>query len=419
MPSGKAELKFKTSPNGKLSGDNKKVTIKEPLHWTAETPNLYRLVLTLKDSDGKETRIGLDSRGLPRSGDSRWAISGERKAGAVAGQRIGTSMIPDHGKAVSEELMVKDIELLKQNNFDSVRTSHYPNHPRWYELCDEYGIYLIDEANIESHELKFGDGSLPGNRQEWFAPCIARMVDMMHRDKNHPSIIMWSLGNEAGGGETFAKMREATIAARRFAADPLPGRQSIMPTSMGLFYPKPEWLEGEGGDQSDKRPLMLTEYAHMMGNSGGNFAEYWEVMERYPRFAGAFIWDWVDQGLRKHTGREEEFWAYGGDFGDYPNDFNSCFDGMVSADRVPEPELAEVKKVQQWVKFSAEDAAAGKIRVTSKYSFQDLSGFDLRWRLEGDGKQLQEGKQPAPAIAPGRIGDDLAADRVAESGRVW
>lgn len=393
------ELDFKTPPNGKLSGDNKRIAIKKPQHWTAETPNLYRLVLTLKDADGKElesvsTRVGFREVEIR---DGRLLVNGKPVLLRGANRHEHD---PDHGKMVSEERMIQDIKLLKQNNFDSVRTSHYPNHPRWYELCDEYGLYVMDEANLETHELKDGANSLPGNRPEWFAPCVARMVDMIHRDKNHPSIIMWSLGNEAGGGETFTKMREATLALD--TSRPIHYQDGNQYADVvGLFYPRPEWLENEGHNDRDKRPIVLTEYAHMMGNSGGNFAEYWEVMERYPRYAGAFIWDWVDQGLRKKTGREEEFWAYGGDFGDYPNDFNSCFDGMVSADREPQPELVEVKKVQQWVRFSTQDAAAGKLRISNQYNFQDLSGFDLRWRLEGDGKQLQEGRQPAPQIAAG------------------
>lgn len=399
VPGGQVRLDFKTAPNGKLAGDNKKLTIRNPLHWTAETPILYRLVLTLKDAAGKplesvSTRVGFRAVEIR---DGRLLING------VPVLLRGTNRHehdPDHGKAVAEERMIQDIRLMKQNNFNSVRTSHYPDHPRWYELCDEYGLYLIDEANLESHELKFGGGSLPGNRPEWIAPCVARMVDMVHRDKNHPSIILWSLGNEAGSGETFTKMRAAALAIDH--TRPIHYQDDNRYADVyGLFYPRPQWLEQEGKDTSQPKPIVLTEYAHMMGNSGGNFAEYWDVMERYPKFAGAYIWDWVDQGLRRHTGREEEYWAYGGDFGDLPNDSNFCINGLVSADRVPNPHLYEVKKVQQWVKFAAEDAADGKIRITNKYEFQDLRDFELRWRLEGDGKRLQEGSLSPPELAPG------------------
>jgi beta-galactosidase len=400
VPDGKFELRFKVPPNGKLTGDNKSVTIHEPLHWTAETPNLYRLVLTLKDDQGKAiesvaTRFGFREVEIR---DGRLLVNG------VPVLLRGTNRHehdPDHGKTVSEERMIQDIKLLKQNNFNAVRTSHYPDDPRWYELCDEYGIYLIDEANLETHELGFGRVNFPGNREEWFAPCVARMVDMVQRDKNHPSVILWSLGNEAGGGETFTQMRKAALKIDNTRPIHYQNDNRYADV-LGVFYPTPNGLERLGSSERENRPIILTEYAHMMGNSGGNFAEYWEVMERYPRFAGAFIWDWVDQGLRAHTGREEEFWAYGGDFGDYPNDTNFCINGLVSADRVPNPHLIEVKKVQQFVKFAAEDAATGKIRITNKYEFQDLSGFELRWRLEGDGKLLGEGTLPAPDLQPAK-----------------
>jgi beta-galactosidase len=375
------------------------VQVNQPLHWTAETPNLYRLLLTLKDAQGKaiesvSIRVGFREVEIR---DGRFLVNG------VPVLLKGTNRHehdPDHGKTISEERMVQDIKLMKQNNFNAVRTSHYPDDPRWYELCDEYGIYLIDEANLETHELGFGRVNFPGNREEWFAPCVARMVDMVQRDKNHPSVIMWSLGNEAGGGETFTQMRKAALKID----DTRPihyQNDNRYADVFGIFYPTPSGLEQLAQNRREKRPIVLSEYAHMMGNSGGNFAEYWDVMERYPRFAGAFIWDWVDQGLRRHTGREEEYWAYGGDFGDYPNDTNFCINGLVSADRVPNPHLCEVKKVQQFVKFAADDAAAGKIRITNKYEFQDLGGLDLHWRLEGDGKLLQDGSQPMPGLTPG------------------
>ena len=211
---------------------------------------------------------------------------------------------------------------------------------------------------------------------------------------------MWSLGNEAGGGETFDEDARSGPGDRPHAADPLPRRQSLCRRARRLLSAAGVAGTARAKRRRDKRPIVLTEYAHMMGNSGGNFAEYWEVMERYPQFAGAYIWDWVDQGIRRHTGREEEYWAYGGDFGDLPNDSNFCFNGLVNADRTPNPHLYEVKKVQQFVKFAAEDVAAGKIRITNKYEFQDLSGFELHWRLEGDGKLLQDRSTPAPELAP-------------------
>lgn len=399
VPAGELKMPVEV-PAGEEHTADDAMKIGGPLHWTAETPNLYRLVLTLQDADGKgietvSTRVGFREVEIR---DGKLLVNG------VPVLLRGTNRHehdPDHGRTLSRERMIEDIKLLKQYNFNSVRTSHYPNDPKWYELCDEYGIYLVDEANMETHELKEGSGSLPGNRKEWFAPSVARMVDMIHRDKNHPSIIMWSLGNEAGGGETFAKMREATLELDK--SRPIHYQDDNRYADVqGVFYPQPRWMEDWGRDDKIDKPIVLTEYAHMMGNSGGNFAEYWDVMERYPKYAGAYIWDWVDQGIRTHTGREEEYWAYGGDFGDKPNDNNFCFNGLVNADRTPNPHLYEVKKVQQWVKFAAEDAAAGKIRVTNKYEFQSLEAFELRWKLEGDGHELQHGQLPAPDLAPGK-----------------
>lgn len=374
------------------------IDVAQPLHWTAETPNLYRLVLTLLDADRRpiesiSTRVGFREIEIR---DGQVLVNG------VPVLFKGTNRHehdPDHGKTISEASMVTDIRLMKQNNFNAVRTSHYPDDPRWYELCDEYGLYLIDEANLETHELRSGPNMLPGNRPEWVAPCVARMEAVVHRDKNHPSVIFWSLGNEAGTGPAFEKMREAALAID--GTRPIHYQDGNQYADViGAFYPRPEWLERTGRDDGDGRPVVLTEYAHMMGNSGGNFAEYWEVMEKYPRLVGGFIWDWVDQGIRKRTGREEEFWAYGGDFGDYPNDGNFCFNGLVSADRIPNPHLHEVKKVQQFVKFGLEDPAAAKVRLTNQYDFRDLSGTELHWRLEGDGEVIGQGTLPTPDLAP-------------------
>jgi beta-galactosidase len=375
------------------------VTVRSPLHWTAETPNLYRLVLTLQDDAGNTlesvaTRIGFREIEIR---DSQLLVNG------VPIVLKGTNRHehdPDHGKTLSEQSMLTDIRLMKQFNFNAVRTSHYPDDPRWYELCDEYGLYVIDEANLETHELRDGPNRLPGDRPEWVAPCVARMQAVVERDKNHASVILWSLGNEAGTGLAFEKMREAALEID--STRPIHYQDGNQYADVvGWFYPSPGSLQQADRDTEDKRPLLLTEYAHMMGNSGGNFDEYWEVMDRYPRLIGGFIWDWVDQGLRRHTGREEEYWAYGGDFGDLPNDGNFCFNGLVNADREPNPHLYEVAKVQQFVRFEAEDAAAGKIRVTNRYNFQDLNGCELRWRLEADGERIDGGTLAMPPLAAG------------------
>jgi beta-galactosidase len=398
VPGGELRLPVDLGADEEASVDGT-IKIASPLHWTAETPNLYRLVLTLVDDAGTalesvSTRIGFREIEIR---DSQLLVNG------VPIVFKGTNRHehdPDHGKTISEESMLRDIQLMKQFNFNAVRTSHYPDCPRWYELCDEYGLYLIDEANVETHELREGRGKLPGDRPEWVAPCVARMEAVVERDKNHPSVILWSLGNEAGTGIAFDKMREAAkqIDSRR----PIHYQDGNQYADVvGMFYPNPEWLEAIGRDQRDPRPCLLTEYAHMMGNSGGNFADYWEIMDRHPRLIGGFIWDWVDQGIRKHTGREEEYWAYGGDFGDLPNDTNFCFNGLVDADRVPNPHLYEVGKVQQFVRFEPEDLGGGVIRITNRYNFKDIGDCELKWRLEADGEQVGAGTLPMPPLKAG------------------
>ena len=380
--------------------DLKPMKIEAPKQWTAETPNLYTLLLTLKEADGKPiesiaTRVGFREIEI-RNGQV--LVNGVPIVFKGANRHEHD---PDQGRAVPESRMIQDIKLLKQNNFNAVRTSHYPDHPRWYELCDEYGIYLVDEANLETHELRSGRNPLPGNRPEWRAACVARMEAMVERDKNHSSVIFWSLGNEAGPGTAFKAMREA--ANRIDPTRPIHYQDANDYSDVrAVFYPSPRWLEDIGRDEKDKRPVILTEYAHAMGNSMGNFAEYWDVIDRYPRLAGGFIWDWVDQGLRKYTGREEEFWAYGGDYGDYPNDANFCFNGLVNADRELNPHIHEVRKVQQPVKFQAEDAAAGKIQLTNAYRFKDLGDLAIHWRLEGDGTVIGQGDLPPVDLSPGK-----------------
>ncbi len=379
--------------------DLKPMKIEAPKPWTAETPNLYTLVLTLKDANGKPIesiarRVGFREIEIR---DGQILVNG---APIVLKGTNRHEHDPDEGRAVPESRMIQDIKLMKQNNFNAVRTSHYPDHPRWYELCDEYGIYLVDEANLETHELRSGRNPLPGNRPEWEAACVARMEAMVERDKNHPSVIFWSLGNEAGPGPAFKAMHKA--ANRIDPTRPIHYQDANDYSDVrAVFYPSPRWLEELGSDEKDTRPCILTEYAHAMGNSMGNFAEYWEVIDRHPRLVGGFIWDWVDQGLRKYTGREEEFYAYGGDYGDYPNDGNFCFNGLVSADRELNPHMHEVRKVQQPVKFAAEDAAAGKIQLTNAYDFQGLGDLAIHWRLEGDGKVIGQGDLPPVDLAAG------------------
>ncbi|MGD8497207.1 MAG: glycoside hydrolase family 2 TIM barrel-domain containing protein, partial [Gemmatimonadales bacterium] len=314
---------------------------------------------------------------------------------------------PVTGHVVTAESMREDIRLMKAANINAVRTSHYPNDPRWYELADELGLYLVDEANIESHGVGYDPEVTLGNDPDWSLAHLTRTRRMVERDKNHPSVIFWSLGNEGGNGANF----EATYSwiKQRDPSRPVQYERAGRAWNTDLYvpmYPGFEHLETYAlGD--DPRPLIMCEYAHAMGNSVGNFTDYWEIIERYPKLQGGFIWDWVDQGIRKVTERGDTIWAYGGDFGPpgTPSDGNFLINGLVQPDRRPNPHYYEVKAVYQWIRTEPLDATRGRIRVRNRYQFRDLSGVELRWRLREDGLVVAEGDAPLPAVAPGNAAE--------------
>ncbi|MEW6202920.1 MAG: glycoside hydrolase family 2 TIM barrel-domain containing protein, partial [bacterium] len=309
---------------------------------------------------------------------------------------------PDRGQAITTERMIEDIKLMKRHNINAVRTSHYPNAPQWYKLCDRYGIYLIDEANIESHGYGSTGLQLIANSKDFTEAHIDRVRRMIERDKNHPSIVAFSMGNEAGNGINFTK-------AYRWAKKNYPnfpvlydrnydGQYSDILTNM---YLKPHEILPFWKAFSRGRPMFQVEYAHAMGNSVGNLQEYWDVYESDKHQHGGFIWDWVDQGIRKKTTDGAEFLAYGGDFGDKPNDGNFSCNGLVAADRTPNPEINEVKKVYQNIKVEPVDLAAGKVRISNKYLFKDLSFVTASWELMENGQIIQTGTNPALDVPPG------------------
>ncbi|MBN1516315.1 discoidin domain-containing protein [Candidatus Sumerlaeota bacterium] len=370
-------------------------TLKNVRKWTAETPNLYTAVLELKHGrktlDVRACRVGFRKLEWDQG---RLMINGAQvKLKGVNRHEHD----PDRGRFITEASMINDLELMKRNNINCVRTSHYPNHPRWYELCDEYGIYLVAEANIESHGMGYGQDSL-GRDPRWKAAHVDRVVSSVERDKNHPSVTFWSLGNEAGPGDNFAA---AADAARKI--DPSRPihyeRYNEMADVDSVMYPSVEALEREGrGDP--QRMFFVCEYAHAMGNAIGNLQEYWDVIESSNRLIGACIWDWVDQGLRA-TKDGKEYFAYGGDFGDKPNDGNFCINGVITADHQATPKLAEVKRVYRYFDVWPVDLAAGKVEIVNKYFHQDLSGFECRWSLTQNGVEVQHGALPTLEIGPG------------------
>jgi beta-galactosidase/beta-glucuronidase len=297
---------------------------------------------------------------------------------------------PDSGHTLSEESMLADIQLMRGAGVNAVRTSHYPNTPLWYDLCDWYGLYLIDEANLETH----GSLGLLASDPAWRETFIERGARMVERDKNHPSVIIWSLGNESGYGPNHDAMAEWMHAHDPHAPGSLRRRNGL-----GKPIPRPGDRAADGLRQRHvpfagtpdrvgrvagrAAPVLMCEYAHAMGNSPGALTEYWEIIEKYPRVAGGFVWDWVDQGLRRREKGGKTWFAYGGDYGDDPNDGNFCINGVLWPDRAPHPSLWELKKVHEPVKAEAVDLASGKLKVFNHMMFTDLSGLTSpgRWNL--------------------------------------
>ena len=364
--------------------------ILNPCKWTAETPYLYDVALTLKDSDDKiieveHCRFGFRSVEIK---DGRLLVNG--KAILLKGVNRHEHD-PDTGHYITTESMIRDIMIMKQHNINAVRTSHYPDVPGWYDLCDEYGVYLIDEANIESHGIGYGESSL-AKKPQWQKAHLDRTISMVQRDKNHPSVIIWSLGNEAGDGINFKATSDWI--RRNDTTRPVHYERAAQGPHTDIVCPMYARIENivSYAEKPQNRPFILCEYAHAMGNSVGNLQEYWDAIEKYKHLQGGFIWDWVDQGLRKKTADGKKFWAYGGDYGDKPNDGNFCCNGLVRPDRTPNPSLYEVRKVYQYIKAYPKDLVRGKITVHNKYDFINLDFVTMSWEVTENGEVLQSAR---------------------------
>lgn len=368
--------------------------------WTGEIPHLYRAVYTLVDDNGEVL-----TRTAVHAGFRKVEIKNAQLL--VNGVPIYIKGVnrheqhPTKGRAVDREDMIRDIQLMKELNINAIRNAHYPTDPLWYELCDEYGMYLVDEANIETHGMGaewqawFNKENHPAYREEWKAAHLDRIHRMFERSKNHPSIIIWSLGNESGNGPVFYE-----------AYDWLKERDPLRPVQfeqagensntdiVAPMYPHMNsiWTYAKATDKS--RPYIMCEYAHAMGNSTGNFKDLWDIIKTYPHLQGGFIWEWMDHGMATDDGYGNKFWAYGGDLGGFhlQNDDNFVADGLVNPDRtVPHPGAYEVKKVYQNIDFAAEDLSNGKITVTNGFHFKDLSDYTFTWEVIENGKVLKTG----------------------------
>jgi beta-galactosidase len=386
-------------PTGDESIVKMKAFVKNPLKWSAEIPNLYTVILTLKDQNGKVLEIESCKFGFRKSEIK----NGQLLVNGVPILIKGVNRHehdPDTGHYIRLESMIKDIQLMKQHNINTVRTCHYPDDPQWYELCDKYGIYLIDEANIESHGMGYDPDKTFANKPEWKNAHLDRIQRMVERDKNHPSVIIWSMGNEAGDGINFEAASDWIH--HRDSSRPVHYERAELRPHTDIYcpmYARIEHLE-KYASQSQDRPLIMCEYAHAMGNSVGNLQDYWDVIEKYDHLQGASVWDWVDQGIRKKTADGREFWAYGGDFGEEKTDRNFCCNGLVLPDRAITPKLLEVKKVYQYIKFKALDLATGRFEIINHYDFKNLNDVDIHWQLVADGRQIAKGIFSRPNIPP-------------------
>jgi len=380
-----------------------KSKVMNPKLWSAEIPNLYSIFLLLYNSENKlieveKNTIGFRSVELNSKGEL--IING--KSVLLKGVNRHEHD-PDNGRAISPKLIEYDIKLMKQNNINALRTSHYPNKPLFYDLCNIYGLYVIDECNLETHGLR---DKLPDSDPLWENACCDRMIRMVERDKNHPCVIMWSLGNEAGFGEVFKEMKKLTLQIDKTRPIHYEGDygNEITDVISFMYYPprKVKGIARRNLKRNELRPIMLCEYAHAMGNSLGNFREYMELFEKYSNIIGGFIWDFVDQGLRKIDEDGKEYWAYGGDYGDEPNDKNFCINGILMPDRKPNPALYEVKKIYQQINIVPIDIDNGKFEIINKYSFLSLEFTDIKWELTANGNKIQDGKINSKDIGPGQ-----------------
>ena len=353
--------------------------------WSAESPDLYTAVFTLKNNgvpiEYISTKIGFRTVEIK---DGIIRINGKR----VVFKGTNRHEFDCHtGRYISEEVMRKDIEIMKKSNINAVRTSHYPNCPRWYELCDEYGLYVIDENNMETHGTGWsqiiGCPQLPGSRPEWEKACMERIKALYHRDKNHACVVCWSLGNESLGGETPKKMykwlkEQDKSRFVHFECHRSPDERELSDVQSKMYY-KPWECEEYALSGRDTRPFILCEYTHAMGNSCGSTDEYTALWDKYACLQGGFVWDWVDQSILTTDENGVEYLAYGGDFGENPHDGHFCGNGLLFGDREVTPKLAEIKKLYQNVDFKAIDAERGIIEIKNKFLFTNLNKYELYW----------------------------------------
>ncbi len=386
------------------------VPVRAPRLWSAESPNLYTLVVTLK-------------RPAARGGDEESTAChvGFRKVEIrdrqllINGKRVMIKGVNRHdhddttGKALSRATMEADVRLMKQFNVNAVRTSHYPNDPYWLDLCDRYGLYVVDEANIEAHAFYHELCHDP----RYTNAFLERVRAMVERDKNHPSVIFWSLGNESGYGPNHdaaagwvrrydhSRLLHYEGAINRYHGESWTSGHRATDVVCPMYPPIQDIIQWSK-ESKDWRPMIPCEYSHAMGNSNGSLADYWAAFEKYPGLQGGYIWEWIDHGIKQTTPDGKTYWAYGGDFGDVPHDANFVTDGIVWPDRTPHPALYEFKHLVQPVRVEAVDLRRGRVRIVNKHDFVSLDWLRGEWELTVDGVRVQSGKLPPLKIEPGK-----------------
>jgi beta-galactosidase len=369
--------------------------------WSAETPHLYTLAIELMDEKGSTVeatalKVGFRTAEIK---NRQFLVNGQ----PVLLKGVNLHEHNEHtGHYVPEALMRKDFELFRKYNINAVRTSHYPQQELFYRLADEYGIYVIDEANIESHGMGYNlrKGGTLGNNLFFLEDHLSRTTGMVERDKNHPCVIIWSLGNEAGNGYNFYESYRWIKS--RDTSRPVQYERAGLEWNTDIFVPMyatPDEIERYAKDPLSDRPLILCEYAHAMGNSLGNFTEYWEIIRKYPLLQGGFIWDWVDQGLVKNDENGNRYWAYGGDYGPAgtPSSGDFCINGLVFPDRSVKPHTEEMRKVYQNIWFRNFDPETGSVELYNEHFFTDLSRYRITYSIKAGGKELAKGELKAEA----------------------
>jgi beta-galactosidase len=373
--------------------------VTKPILWNAEAPYLYELYLYA----GEEIiRFQVGFRKVEINGGV-FQINGQ--AVKLRGVNRHDSH-PELGQTIPVNHMIQDLKLMKRHNVNTIRTSHYPNDARFYELCNEYGFYVVDEADLETHGMGVPDGGADGSSHrlatdpKWKEAYVERASRMVERDKNQPCIVMWSLGNESGYGINHVAMAEwiqqrddSRLVHYESAAPHYGGHENIESLDVeSRMYSSVQFIEEYAKDESNKKPLFLCEYSHAMGNGPGDLKDYWDVIHQYPKLMGGCVWEWCDHGIKTETKEGEPFFAYGGDFGDKPNDGNFCIDGLVYPDRRPHIGLLELKQVMAPIHIEAVDLSAGKLKITNLHDFIDLSHLGLHWKVEKDGQTIEQGQ---------------------------